>query len=55
MLSLAHRRDGWMPPLIRCVATEGQGASEALAACRSFHESGTWTPARRAKLEYPAS
>lgn len=40
MLSLAPRPDGWTPPVIRCVATEGRGATEALTACRAFHESG---------------
>jgi LAO/AO transport system kinase len=33
---LSTRRDGWVPPIIRAVATEGQGIAETLAATRSF-------------------
>src|SRR5580700_6970533 len=33
---LSTRRDGWVPPIIRAVATEGQGIVETLAAIRSF-------------------
>jgi LAO/AO transport system kinase len=34
--SLSTRRDGWVPPIVRAVATEGQGIGETLAAARSF-------------------
>jgi LAO/AO transport system kinase len=34
--SLSTRPDGWVPPIVRTVATEGQGIGEALAAIRSF-------------------
>jgi GTPase len=34
--SLSTRKDGWVPPVVRTVATEGQGITEALAAVRSF-------------------
>ncbi|HYL37685.1 MAG TPA: methylmalonyl Co-A mutase-associated GTPase MeaB [Bryobacteraceae bacterium] len=34
--SLSTRKDGWVPPVVRTVATEGQGIGEALAAVRSF-------------------
>jgi LAO/AO transport system kinase len=34
--SLSTRPDGWVPPIIRTVATEGQGIGETLAAIRSF-------------------
>ncbi len=34
--SLSTRPDGWVPPIVRTVATEGQGIGEALAAVRSF-------------------
>ncbi len=34
--SLSTRTDGWTPPIVRTVATEGQGISETLAAIRSF-------------------
>jgi LAO/AO transport system kinase len=32
MLSLAHRADGWQPPIVKTVATEGQGIAELQAA-----------------------
>ncbi len=34
--SLSTRQDGWVPPVVRTMATEGQGIGEALAAVRSF-------------------
>jgi GTPase len=34
--SLSTRKDGWVPPVVRAVATEGQGIGETLAAVRSF-------------------
>ena len=34
--SLSTRHDGWVPPIVRAVATDGQGISETLAAIRSF-------------------
>jgi LAO/AO transport system kinase len=34
--SLSTRHDGWVPPIVRTVATEGQGIGETLAAIRSF-------------------
>ncbi len=34
--SLSTRHDGWVPPVVRTVATEGQGIVETLAALRSF-------------------
>ena len=34
--SLSTRIDGWVPPVIRTTATDGQGITEALAAVRSF-------------------
>lgn len=40
MLSLAHRGDGWAPPIIRTVATEGTGIDDLLIAIRSFHATG---------------
>jgi LAO/AO transport system kinase len=41
MLSLAHRADGWQPPVIKTVATEGQGVAElqgAIRECYSFFQ-----------------
>jgi LAO/AO transport system kinase len=34
--SLSTRPDKWVPPIVRTVATEGQGIAEMLAAIRSF-------------------
>ncbi len=36
MLSLAHRNDNWVPPVVRAVAKEGKGIAEALQAARSY-------------------
>jgi LAO/AO transport system kinase len=38
--SLSTRKDGWVPPIVRTVASEGKGITEALAAVRSFLERG---------------
>jgi len=34
--SLSTRKDGWVPPVIRAAATDGQGITETLVAVRSF-------------------
>jgi LAO/AO transport system kinase len=36
LLSLSHRPDGWVPPIVRCVASEGQGIGDAISAMRSY-------------------
>ena len=36
--SLSTRSDGWVPPIVHTVATEGKGIGEVLAAVRSFLE-----------------
>jgi LAO/AO transport system kinase len=36
-LSLAHRADGWQPPIIKTVATEGKGVAELQAAIRDCY------------------
>jgi len=38
--SLSTRKDGWVPPIVRAVASDGHGITEALAAVRSFLERG---------------
>jgi len=38
--SLSVRKDGWIPPVVRAVATEGEGISDTLAAVRSFLAQG---------------
>jgi LAO/AO transport system kinase len=49
LLSIGPGRDGWVPPILRVVATDGKGISEVLAATREFQEFGTRS-ARRAQL-----
>jgi LAO/AO transport system kinase len=39
-LSLAHRADNWVPPVVRAVATDNQGIDETLLAARAFFEKG---------------
>jgi LAO/AO transport system kinase len=36
ILSLAHREDGWRPPIVPTVATEAKGIAELQAAIRSY-------------------
>jgi LAO/AO transport system kinase len=41
MLSLAHRADGWQPPVVKTVATEGRGIDElveTIERCQSFFQ-----------------
>src|SRR5436190_9138705 len=41
MLSLAHRADGWQPPVLKIVATEGRGIAELVETidrCYSFFQ-----------------
>jgi LAO/AO transport system kinase len=40
MQSLSTRKDGWVPPIVRTVASDGRGIAEALSAVRSFLERG---------------
>jgi LAO/AO transport system kinase len=50
MLSLAARPDGWRPPIVKTVATTGQGIPELLQALDQFHtfsEKGDVTGHRR--------
>src|SRR5262249_9345716 len=35
--ALAHRADGWQPPVIKTVATEGHGVAELQAAIRDCY------------------
>jgi LAO/AO transport system kinase len=48
LMTLAPRVDGWVPPAVRCTATEGSGVTEALAAIRSFQNSGLGAARSRA-------
>ncbi len=39
-LSLAHRPDNWTPPIVRTIASDGQGIEGTLAAARLFYQTG---------------
>jgi len=51
MLSFAHRPDGWIPPVVKTVATEGEGIEELLAAIeqcqKQFEASGIGVQKKR--------
>jgi LAO/AO transport system kinase len=38
MLSLAHRSDGWTPPIVKTVATKGEGIEELVQAVANCYE-----------------
>jgi LAO/AO transport system kinase len=38
MLSLAHRPDEWTPPIVKTIATEGEGIDELIGAIDHCHE-----------------
>ena len=40
MLSLAHRPDNWVPPIVKTIAKEGKGIARSLSALRSFLSQG---------------
>lgn len=50
MLEMARRPDGWVPPIVRTVATESSGISELLAALRTCHFPGRRVSNWRAQL-----
>jgi GTPase len=37
MLSLAHREDGWQPPIVKTVATDGTGIDELIDTIQRYH------------------
>ncbi len=50
LLSLAHREDGWLPPIVKTVATENKGVDDLAAAIekyRDFHFSSDLGNQRR--------
>lgn len=49
LLAIGTGREGWQPPILRVVATEGKGISEVLAAVREFRAAGS-DSGRRARL-----
>jgi len=52
MMEIAHRPDGWIPPVVRTVATEGKGITELLAAIRSCRFQDRAVSNWRAQLEF---
>lgn len=38
LLSLAHREDGWLPPIVKTVATENKGVGDLAAAIESYKD-----------------
>ena len=38
MLSLAHREDGWIPPIVKTVATKDEGTDELVATIQRYSE-----------------
>jgi LAO/AO transport system kinase len=48
-LSLAHRPDGWVPPIVKTVANDGQGTGDVLAAVRE-HQARAEDPGRAARI-----
>src|SRR5207248_2227288 len=47
LLSLAERRDGWSPPIVKTVATESSGTEDLAAAIESYREFQKGTDASR--------
>ncbi len=48
-LGLSHRADGWTPPVVHAVASEGKGIAEVLEAAREYHARGSSRESRRLK------
>ena len=38
LLSLAHREDGWLPPIVKTIATENKGLEDLAAAIESYKD-----------------
>ena len=50
MLSLAHRHDNWVPPIVKTVATTGSGVAELvekIEACRQYFEKSNIRPQKK--------
>ena len=54
MLSLAHRPDGWQPPIVKTTATQGEGIDELLETidqCRSFFQNSVLRTQKKQEAE----
>jgi len=49
ILSLAHRADGWVPPIVKTVATEGRGIDELKIQIDSYIQQFRGSPAQLAR------
>jgi LAO/AO transport system kinase len=49
MLSLAHRKDGWQPPIVKVTATKGHGIGELVETIDRYYKFFHDSPARREK------
>jgi LAO/AO transport system kinase len=49
MLSLAHRQDDWIPPIVRTVATQGEGITELVDKIDECHRNFESSPLRTQK------
>ena len=49
LLSLAQRPDGWSPPIVKTVATEGRGIEDLAAAVESYRDFQRATPGGRGR------
>jgi GTPase len=50
MLSLAHRHDNWVPPIVKTVATQGEGIKdlmEKIDTCRQFFDNSAMRAAKK--------
>jgi LAO/AO transport system kinase len=50
LLSLAEREDGWVPPIVKTIATENKGISDLAQAIETFRSSQLAGEARAARL-----
>ena len=54
MLSLAHRPDGWQPPIVKTTATKGDGIDELMETidrCRSFFQNSVLRAQKKQEAE----
>jgi LAO/AO transport system kinase len=54
MLSLAHRQDNWVPPIVKTVATQGEGITELVDKVDAFQKFIETSPLRMEKKRQAA-
>lgn len=50
--SLGHRPDGWIPPVVRTIATEGTGVDKLLEAVRRYRQTGLAKRSEKRAAQY---